>query len=179
MSKSAKPRGTVIGAGKHIQLVKNGRWEYATRRGISGIVGIVAVTDDGKLLLVEQHRPAVGADVLELPAGLAGDIAGSEDEDLADAARRELLEETGYEAAKMRRLVAGVPSAGISDEIITLYLATGLKKTGKGEGDGSEQITVHKVPVEKVEAWLARRAKKGNMIDLKIFAGLWFARMPS
>ena len=111
----------VLADSKYIQLVKKGKWEYVRRKGISGIVAIVAVTDDARLLLVEQYRPPVGGRVVELPAGLAGDVAGSESEPLSAAAARELLEETGYEAKEMTFLCAGVPSAGLSDEMITLF----------------------------------------------------------
>ena len=86
----------VIYEGKHVRLVRRGEWEYVTRKNVTGIVGIVAVTDEGKLLLVEQPRPPLNRNVIELPAGLAGDVAGQEGEELANAARRELLEETGY-----------------------------------------------------------------------------------
>ena len=89
-------------------------------------------------------------------------MAGQEAEDLADAARRELLEETGYEADGMTKLGAGAASAGMSDEVITLFLATGLKKTGAGAGDGSEQITVHEVPVADVPAFLAQGPARGG-----------------
>lgn len=162
--------------GKYIRLVQQGKWEFVRRCNTSGIVGIVAVTDDGKLLLVEQFRPPVGKIVIELPAGLAGDVAGAEGEDLADAARRELLEETGYSAREMRQVAAGPPSAGLSDEVITMFVARGLTKTGDGAGDGSEQITLHEVPVTEVAAFVERRAGEGRLVDLKVFAGLYFLR---
>src|SRR5436305_7986631 len=97
----------VIAEGKHIRLVARGKWEFAERKKVSGIVGIVAVTDDRKLILVEQFRAPVNARVIEIPAGLAGDIEGSEDEALEIAAKRELSEETGYEAKTMNRLTEG------------------------------------------------------------------------
>ena len=162
--------------GKHIALVRRGKWEYAARKGVAGVVGGVAVTDDRRLVLVEQERPPVNCRVIELPAGLAGDDARHKDEDLAAAARRELLEETGYAAREMRRLAAGAASAGMTDEIITLFLATGLTKTGPGEGDGSEDITVHEVALDGILDWLAAREGDGRLIDLKVYAGLFFAR---
>ena len=162
--------------GKHIQLVRQDIWEFTRRKNVSGIVGIVAVTNDRKLVLVEQHRPPVGSRVIELPAGLAGDDKDHRDEDLADAARRELLEETGYEARSMERVAAGPASAGMTNEVLTLFRATGLTKTGGAEGDGTEDITVHEVPLEGVTRWLAEREREGKLIDLKVYCGLYFAR---
>ena len=164
-----------LAEGKFIRLVRQGKWEYAARKGISGIVGIVAVTGGGRLVLVEQERPAVGRRVVELPAGLAGDVEGQADEDLATAARRELLEETGYEADEMREVGEGAASAGMTDEIITLFLARGLRKTGDAKGDGSEDITVHEIPLGDVVPWLAARRAEGVLIDVKVYAGLYFA----
>ena len=86
------------------------------------------------------------------------------------------MEETGYEAREMAYLATGVPSAGITDEIITLFHAKGLKKTGEGKGDGSEQITPHEVPLAGAERWLEQKAKEGYLIDLKVYSGLYFAR---
>ena len=162
----------VLWEGKYLDMVARGRWEYARRKGASGVVGIVAVTEEGRLLLVEQYRPPIARMSIELPAGLAGDIPGAHDESLAVAARRELLEETGYEAAEIVPLVEGVSSAGLSDETVTLMLARGLKKQGSGGGDASEKITVHEVSVDEVHGFLRERVKTGAAIDFKIYAGL-------
>jgi ADP-ribose pyrophosphatase len=151
-------------------------WEFADRVGITGIVGVVAVTDDRKLLLVEQHRRPVGAAVLELPAGLVGDEAGTEHEGLVDGARRELREETGFVAANWEVVASGPTSPGTTSEIIALLLATGLTRVGPGGGQGGELLTVHEVPLDGAEAWLRAREKTGVLVDLKIYAGLWFAR---
>jgi len=164
---------------KHVSLVRRGHWEYVTRPNVSGIVLIVPITDDGKLVLVEQFRIPVQARVIELVAGLAGDRPELAGEDLVVAARRELLEETGYEAERFELLTAGPPSAGITDEFVTLFKATGLRKRGKGGGDASEDITVHAVPLTEVREWLEARRRDGAMIDVKVYAGLYFALVSS
>src|SRR6476660_4648772 len=110
------PKPTTQYDGKYLQVLKRGKWEYVSRKKITGIVGIIPVTDDGKLILIEQFRMPVGKTVIELPAGLAGDVEGEENEPLVNAARRELLEETGYEAKEMIEVAAGTPSAGLCDE---------------------------------------------------------------
>src|SRR5436190_19258340 len=60
--------------GKFLRVLKCGRWEYADRVGATGGVVIVAITNDGKLILTEQYRIPVTQRVIELPAGLAGNI---------------------------------------------------------------------------------------------------------
>lgn len=167
---------TVVAQGKHLRLMRVGTWEYVERANISGIVGIIAVTDDGKLLLVEQYRPPVGKNVIELPAGLAGDVRGQEDEGLLAAARRELLEETGYEAAEMILLPSGPVSAGLSTEVVTMVRATKLRKVASGGGDASERITVHEVPLAEVVSLLGQMEASGRLVDLKVYVGLYFAR---
>jgi ADP-ribose pyrophosphatase len=172
MAKQSKDK--VLCEGKHIRLLQRGTYEFASRKKLSGIVAIVAVNGEGKLLLIEQFRPPVGKRVIEIPAGLAGDVAGHETEALASAAQRELLEETGYQAKSMKAVGEGPPSAGICDEVITMFVARGLKKVGDGAGDGSEDITLHEVPVARVPAFLKRKAREGCLIDLKVYGALYF-----
>lgn len=165
----------VVWQGQFINVVRKGRWEYVARKKLTGTVGIIAVTDERRIILVEQFRPPVNQHVVEIPAGLAGDISGQEGEPLEVAARRELLEETGYEAAEMVNLGTGVSTAGLSDECITLFCARGLRKAGNGGGDGSEQISVHEIELDGLVEFLDARAAAGNVIDLKILSGVYLA----
>jgi ADP-ribose pyrophosphatase len=68
----------------------------------------------------------------------------------------------------------GAPSAGLCDEQITFFNATGLKRVGPGGGDDTEDITVHAVSLAAVPTWLAERQQTGAVIDVKIFAALYF-----
>jgi len=163
-------------AGKFLRVIKCGPWEYADRVGTSGAVAIVALTDDVNLVLTEQYRIPVGCRVVELPAGLAGDGPQRAAEALAEAARRELLEETGYEARALLCLASGPPSAGLASEIVTLFKATGLRRVTAGGGDAQEQIQVHEVPLANVDQWLEERRAQGRLVDPKVYAGLYFLR---
>jgi nicotinamidase/pyrazinamidase len=165
-----------IASGKWLRLVKRGRWEFA-QRVIGGTAAIlVATTDDDELVLIEQPRPALGGMTLELPAGLIGDHVGSEDEPAELAAARELEEETGFAAKQLERIAEGVASAGLSDERMIVFRARGLTRVGPGGGDEHERITVHLVKLDGIEQWIAGRQAAGVVVDLKIFAGLWWAR---
>jgi ADP-ribose pyrophosphatase len=169
---------TILANGKYLRLMRRGTWEYADRFGITGIVGIVAVTDEGKLLLVEQYRPAIDKYVIELPAGLVGDEPGQERESLLVAARRELQEETGYHADSLSLLAAGPTSAGISSEIITLVRATKLRKVTAGGGVEGEAIVVHEIPLTLVAVRLKEWIAEGKLVDLKVYAAQLFAADP-
>lgn len=168
----------ILYQGRFLSLVQRGAWQFVTRRNICGIVGIIAVTADNKLLLVEQFRPPLNAICIELPAGLAGDHAGCESEPLEIAAGRELEEETGYTAGSFEQVAAGATSAGLSDEVITLFVARDLAKTHPGPTDHSENITLHEVLLDQVPAFLTRQQKLGKQIDMKVYAGLYFAGRP-
>lgn len=165
---------TTVYKGRHLSMLSRGGWEYATRNTARSAVGIVAVTNAGEVVLVEQHRPPVNQNVIELPAGLSGDIAGKEDESLLEAAQRELLEETGYVADRWSELMTGYSSPGLTDESVTLFLAEGLELKGPGGGDHSEDITIHEVPLGEVLEWLQ---DKPAAADLKLLAGLFAAQI--
>lgn len=164
----------VLAEGKYLRLRRVGRWEYAERTGDGRAVAVVAVTDDGKMLLVEQHRPPVGGRVIELPAGLVGDRAEFEGEALEIAAERELLEETGYAAERLELLTSGPPSPGAISETIAFFEARGLRRMSEGGGDASEDIEVHAVPVSDVPQFLRDKQAEGRAIDPKVWAGLFF-----
>jgi len=161
---------------KYLRLIRSDGWEFVQRKNVSGIVGIIALTNDRKLILVEQFRPPVGKNVIEIPAGLAGDTAAIRNEELSLAASRELEEETGYRAKNMTLLASGTASAGLCDEIITLFRAEDLEKIHPGGGDDSEDITVHEIPVDQVEHWLKAQLAQNKLVDLKVYSALHFAR---
>jgi ADP-ribose pyrophosphatase len=160
--------------GRFLRVMKRGHWEYVERFKITGIVAILPITDMQEIILVEQFRLPVNGRVIEIPAGLAGDIEGEENEALAEAAKRELLEETGYEAQEMEYLTDGPPSAGLSTEMVTFFRARGLKKTAAGGGDRSEDIQVHVVPLSDLASWIDGKRKEGCLVDYKVYAGLYF-----
>ena len=159
--------------GRFLSLVERNGWEFTSRSNASGVVVIVAVTDLDEIVLVEQFRPPVATPVIELPAGLVGD-QGDGDESKESAAIRELEEETGFTAARVRVLMESPSSAGMSDEVITFVLASDLTRTGPGGGDDSEDIELHLVPLAQVDQWLQARIEAGTALDPKIFAALYW-----
>ncbi len=166
----------VLAAGRYVSLVRERGWEFLHRPGVSGIVIVVAVTPAGGLLLVDQWRQPVGARVIELPAGLAGDVPGEEHEPLERAARRELVEETGWDADSFELLGRCVPSPGATSEVVTYYAARGLRRVGDGGGDEHEDIAVAEVPLRDLDAWLQAQEAEGKLLDMKLWAGLELAR---
>jgi ADP-ribose pyrophosphatase len=163
--------------GKFLRIKVSGRWEYAERPNSPAGIVIVAVTPEGHLLLTEQYRIPVGKNTVELPAGLAGDEQYRGEEYL-EAAKRELREETGYEAGHWEELAGGPPSAGLSNEMVVFFRAAKLRRVGAGGGEGPEDIKVHHVPLEEVPRWLKEKQRQGLLIDPKIYVGLFFLNNP-
>lgn len=110
-----------------------------------GAVAIIPVTKEGKLVLVRQYRKALEKVIVEIPAGKL-----EKGEEPIDSAQRELEEETSYQAGKLEFLVSFYTSPGFADELIYLYIATGLEQ-GKAELDEDEFLDVIEVTTKEAE----------------------------
>lgn len=157
----------IVWQGKFVTAKVRGKWEYVGRaRGIRAAV-ILAVDEDDHVILVEQYRVPLGKVCVELPAGLIGD--GEDAGELAElAGARELEEETGYRAERMETIGEFYSSPGMVSESFTLLRAHGLSKIGPGGGTPGENITVHRVPLAGLEAFIAERRALGDAIDVKM-----------
>jgi ADP-ribose pyrophosphatase len=158
--------------GKHLLVLERDGWQYVERQKGKTAVIVLAVTDDDRVVFVEQYRRPLDARVIEFPAGLVGDEEGHDDPEIT--AKLELEEETGYACKTVERLTNGPTSAGITSELVTFFRASGLEERGKGGGVSGEDITVHRVPRNTVIDWLNRKNEEGILIDAKVWAGLWF-----
>ena len=171
-----KEKKEIIHEGRFLRFARKGGYEYVERNNCSAIVIIVAMTDDKRVLFVEQYRPPVGRRVIEFPAGLINDQGAKRTESLLAGAKRELLEETGYVAGKMTKILEGPVSSGSSADMVTLLCARNLRKAGPGGGDEFESIIVHEVPLDETDRWLAKMSRKKYLVEPKIYAGLYFLR---
>jgi ADP-ribose pyrophosphatase len=172
--KRTRGQPVVLAAGRFLRLVNANGWEFVERVRATGVVAIVAVTSDDELILTEQFRPSMKGQVIDLPAGLAGDGPGSEE--LVTAARRELIEETGYDARRFTLLAHAPTSPGLTNEVVSFFRATGLKKISAGGGVEGENIRIRSIKLNRADAWLRRRSRAGAHIDCKVYAGLHFAQ---
>ncbi|MFJ7661187.1 NUDIX domain-containing protein [Lysinibacillus sp. NPDC097162] len=133
-----------------------------------GAVAIIAITNEGKLVMVEQYRKALERSIVEIPAGKL-EIG----EEPIYTARRELEEETGYGAHQLEYLQAFATSPGFADEVIHLFVGTDLYQIeNSAELDEDEFVELLEVSLEEAQAMVA----DGRIYDAKTaFAVLWFA----
>lgn len=138
---------------------------YTVERPNPNTVHVVAITEDDKVILVEQFRPAVNRNVLELPAG----ICDKPGESLPDVAKRELLEETGYTAEEFELIFSATVSPGITNELYNLFLAMPAKKVRKGGGVHGEDIKVLEMPRRRLIEFIIETCLEGDVfVDAKI-----------
>lgn len=161
----------IVHEGRYLRMCHQDGWEFAERTNAGSAVIIIAKTPENTLLFVEQFRIPMGRNTIEMPAGLVGDLDAADTLELA--AKRELLEETGWQADTVQVLMIGPTSAGLSNEMIAFVRATGLTRIHAGGGDDTENITVHEVPVAEAAAWLTQKMAEGYSMDPKLWAGLW------
>jgi ADP-ribose pyrophosphatase len=156
-------------------LYRIGKWDFVRRPHSDACVGILAITPEQEIILVEQFRIPMQRHVIEVPAGLVGDEPEFAGESLAATAGRELLEETGYRAGSVVPLIASPTSAGMSSEFTHLFRASDLVREHQGGGVGGEDITIHHVPLVHLRQWFTEQEAAGKLIDFKIHAALWLA----
>jgi ADP-ribose pyrophosphatase len=160
----------IMWAGRYVQAVRKGKWEYAGRVGAMRAVVILA-EHDGCWVLVEQPRAPLGGPCLELPAGLVGDKGDGAT--IEETALRELEEETGFTAERIERLGDFHASPGMLSESFTLVRAHGLRRVATGGGvPGEEQIVVHLVPKAELASFVAEKRRQGVAMDVKMLLPL-------
>jgi ADP-ribose pyrophosphatase len=140
-----------------------------TREWVSAPASVAVVPyDDDNVYLVRQPREAVQrADVLEIPAGVM-DVPGESPE---QTGRRELIEEIGMDASEWRQATSFFASIGFTDEVVHVFLATGLTKVGEPDESGEEQIEVVAWPLDELDALIDGNADAKTLIGL-----LWLRR---
>lgn len=154
--------GLVVDVEQMDVLIGNQGWyTYQIVRHPGG-AAVLPLHDDGCITLIRQLRPAVGDFLMEIPAGRL-----SKGEDPALCAARELMEETGLTAQTLIPLGLLHPSPGVFDEVIHLYLATGLSQ-GEAAPEAYEEISCVRIPVEEALSLAAQ----GTITDGKTIAAL-------
>jgi ADP-ribose pyrophosphatase len=135
--------------------------EYITH---PGAVAVLALLDNGKLVMERQYRYPLHREFIELPAGKIDD-----DEDILLCAQRELLEETGYVAREWIHLTTAWPCIGYADECMEYFLARGLTHEGSRLDDG-EFLEVFELSLEDALEWV----RAGKISDSKTIVGLFW-----
>jgi ADP-ribose pyrophosphatase len=161
---------TVVYQGRKIQVAideEAGAGGQPVRRDVvvhPGAVAILPLVDQGHVCLLRNHRPAVGETLWEIPAGTL-----EPNEALERAAERELAEETGYRAARWRKLLEFYPSPGVLSERTHLFVAEVLT-AGQSRPEADENLEPHVVAWEQALAW----ALDGTIRDAKTLIALLF-----
>ncbi len=136
---------------------------------VPAAVAVVPVLDNGDVVCVRQFRPALGHDLLEIPAGMC-DVEG---ESLVETAQRELGEEAGYRAGTIEHLCTYHGSAGFSDARLDVFLGRDLTDVAsQSHSEEEAHMTVERVSLSDVPELIASQ----TIIDAKTIIGLLLAR---
>jgi len=157
--------GKILNLRKDRVEVIGGNISYREIVEHDGGVTIAAVTNEGKMVMVKQFRQAAGKVMLEAPAGRR-EIG----EDPAVTAERELKEETGYTASDIRLLTKFFSTVGYSEEVIYVYLCTGLTP-GETDFDDTEAISIEEYDLKE----LADMVRSGEIEDGKTIVAILMA----
>ena len=127
-------------------------------------VNIVPVTDDGQMVMIEQYRHGAGESFLEIPGG--GTHGGGEDPQIGG--RRELRDETGYEAREWVHCGHVYPNPALQNNRLHTYLALGCKKVGEQILDPFEDLKVRLMPISDVAAAFERGEFKHSLVAMSL-----------
>lgn len=130
-----------------------------------GSVVVLPIFEDGRILLIRQYRHAAGEFLWELVAGRK-----EPSETPLVAARRELIEETGYRAQRLRKMMRLIPTPGFVNEWMWIFAAEGLTK-GEAQPEEDERITAKIFTMKQVDSMIM----KGTLRDAKSICGLLYA----
>jgi ADP-ribose pyrophosphatase len=160
-------KGKVISLKVDDVLLPNGKEGKREIVNHPGAVAVIALTDDNKLVVVEQYRKALERSIIEIPAGKL-----EPGEEPAITARRELAEETGLDCEELTYLQTFATSPGFADEVIHLYVARRLRPVKEAaQLDEDEFVELMNVSLDEAEAMVA----DGRIYDAKTaFAVLWW-----
>lgn len=159
-------QGEIVDLYKDTVILPDGssaQWDFVHHKRLRG-ASVVPVLKDGRILMIRQYRPANDLTMLEIPAGTI-DRPG---ENTEDAARRELLEETGCTCGHIRRMITIMPAAAWCDMAIDIYLAVDVEQTDEQHLDRAEDIEI----VPCTLNYLMQEIYAGRIIDAKSIAGI-------
>lgn len=157
-------KGSIIDYYQDEMLVPNGNvalWDHIEHKGAAAVV---AVGEDGKLLMVRQYRNSIERETIEIPAG-----GKNPDEDFKTSAIRELEEETGYIAGHTQYLMTINTTVAFCNEVIEIYLCTDLTPS-KQNLDEDEFLNVEKYSLDE----LLDMIKQGKIKDSKTVSAILF-----
>lgn len=155
----------------HVQEVELPNGKHSKREIIKhpGAVAILAVTNDRKIVMVEQFRKALERNIVEIPAGKL-----EKGEEPALCARRELEEETGYICENLELLTSFYTSPGFADEMIHVFLATGLtKKENSAALDEDEFVNLEELTLEEALHYI----KEQKIYDAKTIYAVQYLQL--
>lgn len=155
-----------------VQQVKTPQGNIAQREIVhhAPAIAILALTADDKMILEKQWRAPIAKTTLEIPAGK---LDGRDDASAIHAAKRELNEETRYQAAELKKLSSFYTSVGCMDEYMTLYLATGLTPVDHAlPQDRDEQLVLQTVTLPEAMQMIA----EGKIEDAKTIMAIYYWR---
>lgn len=160
--------GAIIDLERQTVALPNGQVAHREIVRHSGAVGVIAITDDNKLVLVKQWRAPIGKATLEIPAGK---LDGRDAADAKHAANRELNEEIRMHANHLERLTGFYSSVGFSDEYMTLFLAKDLSPVETElPRDKGENLRIQAYSLSELKALLAT----GQIEDAKTVMAVWY-----